>query len=50
VREPLDSHRASKTVSITNKRQAVQAERFAPGDPAVVAAKDLVRWELSLGI
>jgi hypothetical protein len=28
--------------------QALRAEGFDPDDPAVVAAIDLVRWELSL--
>jgi hypothetical protein len=28
---------------------ALRAEGFNPDDPAVVAAIDLVRWELSLG-
>jgi hypothetical protein len=28
--------------------QAVRAEGLDPDDPAVVAAKDMVRWELSL--
>jgi hypothetical protein len=29
--------------------QALQAEGLDPDDPAVIAAIDLVRWELSLG-
>jgi hypothetical protein len=29
--------------------QAVRAEGLDPDDPAVIAAIDLVRWELSLG-
>jgi hypothetical protein len=33
-----------------DKRQALQAEGLNPDDPAVIAAIDLVRWELSLGI
>jgi hypothetical protein len=31
------------------ERQALRAEGFNPDDPAVIAAIDLVRWELSLG-
>ena len=30
------------------ERQALRAEGFDPDDPAVVAAIDMVRWELSL--
>ena len=30
------------------ERQALRAEGLDPDDPAVVAAIDLVRWELSL--
>jgi hypothetical protein len=33
----------------TYERQALRAEGLNPDDPAVVAAIDLVRWELSLG-
>jgi hypothetical protein len=29
--------------------QALRAEGLDPDDPAVIAAIDLVRWELSLG-
>jgi hypothetical protein len=29
--------------------QALRAEGFDPDDPAVIAAIDLVYWELSLG-
>jgi hypothetical protein len=29
--------------------QALQAEGLDPDDPAVIAAIDIVRWELSLG-
>jgi hypothetical protein len=32
-----------------DERQALQAEGLDPDDPAVIAAIDLVRWELSLG-
>jgi hypothetical protein len=32
-----------------DKRQALRAEGLDPDDPAVIAAIDLVRWELSLG-
>ena len=38
----------SKMVWTLKKAEAVRAERLAPNDPAVVAALDLVRWELSL--
>jgi hypothetical protein len=31
-----------------DERQALQAEGLGPDDPAVVAALDPVRWELSL--
>jgi len=31
------------------ERQALRAEGLDPDDPAVIAATDLVRWELSLG-
>jgi hypothetical protein len=31
------------------ERQALQAEGLDPDDPAVIAAINLVRWELSLG-
>lgn len=31
-----------------DERQALRAEGLDPDDPAVVAAIDLVRWELSL--
>jgi len=31
------------------ERQALQAEGLDHDDPAVIAAIDLVRWELSLG-
>ena len=31
-----------------DQRQAVRAEGLDPDDPAVVAALDIVRWELSL--
>jgi hypothetical protein len=32
-----------------DERQALQGEGLNPDDPAVIAAIDLVRWELSLG-
>jgi hypothetical protein len=32
-----------------DERQALRAKGFDPDDPAVIAAIDLVRWELSLG-
>jgi len=31
------------------EREAIRAEGLDPDDPAVIAAIDLVRWELSLG-
>jgi hypothetical protein len=31
------------------ERQALRAEGLDPEDPAVIAAIDLVRWELSFG-
>jgi hypothetical protein len=31
-----------------DERQALQTEGLDPNDPAVIAAIDLVRWELSL--
>jgi hypothetical protein len=31
------------------EREAIRAEGLEPDDPAVIAAIDLVRWELSLG-
>jgi hypothetical protein len=31
-----------------DERQALRAEGLDPDDPAVIAAIDLVRWELSL--
>ena len=38
----------SKMVWTLKKPQAVRAEGLNPDDPAVIAALDLVRWELSL--
>jgi hypothetical protein len=32
-----------------DERHALPAEGIDPDDPAVIAAIDLVRWELSLG-
>ena len=40
--------RRLKTVMDDEEAQALRAEGFDPDDPAVVAAIDLVRWELSL--
>ena len=34
--------------SVQLDAQALRAEGFEPDDPAVIAAIDLVRWELSL--
>jgi hypothetical protein len=39
----------SNTVVDDEERQALQAEGLDPDDPAVIAAIDVVRWELSLG-
>jgi hypothetical protein len=33
----------------SEEAEAVRAEGLNPDDPAVIAAIDLVRWELSLG-
>src|SRR5271156_1016936 len=40
---------ASRTCMDDEERQALRAEGLDPDDPAVIAAIDLVRWELSLG-
>jgi hypothetical protein len=40
--------RASNTVWITRSAKPCGAEGLDPDDPAVVAAIDLVRWELSM--
>jgi hypothetical protein len=32
-----------------DERQALRAEGLDPDDPVIIAAIDLVRWELSLG-
>jgi hypothetical protein len=32
------------------ERQALRDEGLDPDDPAVIAAIDIVRWELSLGV
>jgi hypothetical protein len=41
--------RTSNTGVDEDERQALQAEGLDPDYPAVIAAIDLVRWELSLG-
>ena len=41
--------RTSKMDMDDEDAQALQAEGLNPDDPAVIAAIDLVRWELSLG-
>jgi hypothetical protein len=41
---------ASRTCMDDEDAQALLDEGLDPNDPAVVAAIDLVRWELSLGI
>jgi hypothetical protein len=35
--------------TLKKPKRAVRAEGLDPDDPAVIAAIDLVRWELSLG-
>ena len=47
--EPSWKGGASRTCMDDEERQAVREEGFDPDDPAVIAAIDLVRWELSLG-
>jgi hypothetical protein len=39
----------SKTVWITTNAKPCKADGLDPDNPAVIAAIDLVRWELSLG-
>jgi hypothetical protein len=46
--EPFDRPRVQHAVD-DDERQALQAEGLDPDDPAVIAAIDLDRWELSLG-
>jgi hypothetical protein len=41
--------RTSNTGVDDEERQALHGEGLDPDDPAVIAAIDLVRWELSLG-
>jgi hypothetical protein len=48
-REPYGPSRTSNTGVDDDERQALRAEGLDPDDPAVIAAIDLVRWELSLG-
>jgi hypothetical protein len=48
-RGTVTTGRASNTGVDDDERQALQDERLNPDDPAVIAAIDLVRWELSLG-
>jgi hypothetical protein len=43
------ARRASKHGVDDDERQALRGEGLNPDDPAVIAAIDLVRWELSLG-
>jgi len=45
----LATGRTSNTGVDDDERQALRAEGLDPDDPAVIAATDLVRWELSLG-
>jgi hypothetical protein len=47
-RGTLTAGRTSNTGVDDDERQALQAEGLDPDDPAVIAAIDLVRWELSL--
>jgi hypothetical protein len=44
----LTAGQTSKHGADDDERQALQAEGLDPDDPAVIAAIDLVRWELSL--
>jgi hypothetical protein len=44
---PVAGH-ASDTVWTTKKPKPLRAEGLDPDDPAVCAAIDLVRWELSM--
>ena len=48
-RGTLATGRTSNTGVDADERQALRDERLDPDDPAVIAAIDLVRWELSLG-
>ena len=44
------SRHASRPDNVdAEEAQAVLAEGLDPDDPAVIAARELVRWELSLG-
>ena len=45
----LGSRVMSKQAWKAKEAEAVRAEGLDPDDPAVIAAIDLVRWELSLG-
>jgi hypothetical protein len=47
--EPHDRLARPTRVWMTKEGRALQAEGLDPDDPAVIAAIDLVRWELSLG-
>jgi hypothetical protein len=44
----LSAGRTSNTGVDDKERQALRDEGLNPDDPAVIAAIDLVRWELSL--
>ena len=48
--EPYDRAARQELVWINEDAQALRDEGLDPNDPAVIAAIDLVRWELSLGI
>jgi hypothetical protein len=48
-RGTVTTGRTSNTGVDDDERQALRAEGLDPDDPAVIAAIDLVRWELSLG-
>jgi hypothetical protein len=45
----LRQGRTSNTGVDDDERRALRDEGLDPNDPAVIAAIDLVRWELSLG-
>jgi hypothetical protein len=49
-RGTVTTGRTSNTGVDDDERQALRDEGLDPDDPAVIAAVDLVRWELSLGI
>ena len=46
-RGTVTTGRTSNTGADDDEREALRAEGLDPDDPAVIAAIDLVRWELS---